>query len=360
MIAFVLFIEGVTRLDATAELQAELDTHRRAVDTEYFDLSIREIVRMVEEEEIRVAPAYQRKFRWPDAVQSALIESLLLGLPIPAIFVATNRDGTWDVVDGLQRTATILKFYGVDVPGAEELQFSNKPLRLSDLNQLKKFSGMSYKDLPMPIRLTMGKRYIRVQVLSDKSDPEVRFELFRRLNAGAVALTPQEIRSCVFRGPFNRLIEELASVPEYKALLKLQPKNKVDGTAEEIVLKFFAYMDGMDDFDGDVIGFLNDYIKRRVDDTDLEADRQLFLKTVAHLHSVTGGHFTRVGVSVTPVNQLEGVLIGIARLFKEGKQPKTPESGWANDEKLVGFSTSGTNSRPKLRGRILRSQELFS
>ncbi|WP_327185095.1 DUF262 domain-containing protein [Streptomyces sp. NBC_01334] len=347
-------------MDTTTDLQAELETHRRAVDTEYFDLSIREIVRMVEEEEIRVAPAYQRKFRWPDAVQSALIESLLLGLPIPAIFVATNKDGTWDVVDGLQRTATILKFYGIDVPNAEELQFADKPLQLTDLNQLKKFSGLSYKDLPMPIRLMLGKRYVRVQVLSDKSDPEVRFELFRRLNAGAVALTPQEIRSCVFRGPFNNMVEELAGTEEYKSLLKLQPKNKMDGTAEEIVLKFFAYMDGMDDFDGDVIGFLNNYIKRRADDTDLEADRRLFLDSVSHLRSVTGGHFTRVGVSVTPVNQLEGVLIGIARIFKEGKQPKKPAAGWANDEKLVGFSTSGTNSRPKLRGRILRSQELFS
>lgn len=347
-------------MDAATELQTELETHRRAVDTEYFDLSIREIVRMVEEEEIRVAPAYQRKFRWPDAVQSALIESLLLGLPIPAIFVATNKDGTWDVVDGLQRTATILKFYGIDVPNAEELQFADKPLQLTDLNQLKKFSGLSYKELPMPIRLMLGKRYVRVQVLSDKSDPEVRFELFRRLNAGAVALTPQEIRSCVFRGPFNTMVEELANAPEYKELLKLQPKNRMDGTAEEIVLKFFAYMDGMDDFDGDVIGFLNDYIKRRADDTDLEADRKLFLESVSHLRSVTGGHFTRVGVSVTPVNQLEGVLIGIARILKEGKKPKKPKAGWANDEELVGYSTSGTNSRPKLRGRILRSQELFS
>ncbi|MFG2498576.1 DUF262 domain-containing protein [Streptomyces sp. NPDC048441] len=347
-------------MDTATELQAELDTHRRAVDTEYFDLSIREIVRMVEEEEIRVAPAYQRKFRWSEAVQSALIESLLLGLPIPAIFVATNKDGTWDVVDGLQRTATILKFYGIDVPHAEELQFAAKPLQLTELNQLKKFSGMTYGELPMPIRLMLGKRYVRVQVLSDKSDPEVRFELFRRLNAGAVALTPQEIRGCVFRGPFYNLVEELAGTDEYKSLLKLQPKNKMDGTAEEIVLKFFAYMDGMDDFDGDVIGFLNEYIKRRADDTDLESDRKLFLGSVSHLRSVTGGHFTRTGVSVTPVNQLEGILIGIARIIKEGKRPKKPAAGWANDKQLVDFSTKGTNSRTKLRGRILRSQELFS
>ena len=76
----------------------------------------------------------------------------------------------------------------------------------------------------MSIRLMLGKRYLRVQVLSDRSDPEVRFELFRRLNTGAVALTPQEIRSCVFQGSFNNLIEELSEVSAYQALLKLQPR----------------------------------------------------------------------------------------------------------------------------------------
>ena len=114
-----------------SELQAELDRHRRSVDAEYFDLSIREIVRMVEEEEIRVAPAYQRKFRWPEGVQSALIESSP-GLPIPAIFVATNKDGTWDVVDGLQRVATILRFYGIDSTADVGLKFAENPLQLRE------------------------------------------------------------------------------------------------------------------------------------------------------------------------------------------------------------------------------------
>jgi Protein of unknown function DUF262 len=347
-------------MSADIDLQAELDNHRRSVDTDYFDLSIREIVRMVEENEIKVAPAYQRQFRWKEDVQSALIESLLLGLPIPAIFVATNRDGTWDVVDGLQRICTILKFFGVDIPDSEEHQFSKAPLKLGAMSQLTNFTNIRYSDLPMPIRLMLGKRYIRVQVLSDKSDPDVRFELFQRLNAGAVALTPQEIRSCVFRGPFNTLIEELADYPDYKALLKLQAKDQRDGTTEEIVLKFFAYLDGIDSFDGNVTGFLNNYMKKRASDQDLLKDQKLFTDTTSFLHSVTGGAFIRDGVSTTPVNQLEGILVGIGRIIRDGNRPKIPPKGWENDPELVGASTKGTNSRTKLRGRILRSQELFS
>jgi hypothetical protein len=289
-----------------------------------------------------------------------LIESLLLGLPVPAIFVATNKDGTWDVVDGLQRTATILRFYGIDSSTDPGLQFSNNRLVLGNLSQLTKFNGLTYADLPMPIRLMLGKRYLRVQVLSDRSDPDVRFELFRRLNAGAVALSAQEVRSCVFQGPFNNLLEELAETPAYQALLKLQPKNREDGTAAEIVLKFFAYLDRMDEFDGEVTNFLNAYMKSRAEDTKLEPDRKLFLTTVDYLHSVIDGEFTRSGVPGTPINQFEGVLVGVGRIFRAGKTPKTPEPGWEKDEKLIGFSTKGTNTRPKLRGRILRSEELFS
>jgi hypothetical protein len=345
---------------AGPELQDELERHRRSVDTEYFDLSVREIVRMVQEQEIRVAPAYQRKFRWSEAVQSALIESLLLGLPIPAIFVATNKDSTWDVVDGLQRTATILRFYGIDAPGDPELKFAKKPLVLNGLSQLTSFNGFKLGELPASIRLMLGKRYLRIQVLSDRSDPEIRFELFRRLNAGAVTLSAQEIRSCVFQGPFNDLLQELAEAPAYKALLKLQPKFQEDGTAAEIVLKFFAYLDRMEEFDGEVTNFLNAYMRSRVDGSRLEPDRKLFLDTVGYLHSVIDGPFTRSGVAVTPMNQFEGVLVGVGRIFRAGKTPKSPEPGWENDEKLVEFSTRGTNTRPKLRGRIARSEELFS
>ncbi|MFF7158648.1 DUF262 domain-containing protein [Streptomyces sp. NPDC008139] len=342
------------------DLQAELDKHRRAVDTDYFDLSIREIVRMVESDEIQVAPSYQRQFRWKEPVQSALIESLLLGLPIPAIFVATNRDGTWDVVDGLQRVCTILRFFAIDVPGSETLKFAKDPLRLGDMSQLSGFSKLAYEDLPVPIRLMLGKRYLRVQVLSDKSDHEVRFELFRRLNAGAVELTAQEVRSCVYRGPFNTLIEDLSVTPEYKALLKLGSKNLNDGTSEEIVLKFFAYLDGLEKFNGKVTAFLNDYMLQRGEETDLAQDRELFLKTVRFLQSVIGGEFKRKGVHTTPLNQFEAVLVGIARIYRAGNEPKVPKTGWELDEELVSASRVGTNSRTMLKKRVLRSEELFS
>lgn len=343
-----------------AQLLAELDRHRRSVDTDYFDLSLRELVRMVAEEEIKIAPAYQRQFRWDDETQSSLIESFLLGLPVPAIFVATNRDATWDVVDGLQRICTILRFMAVDAPESENFRFSTTPLKLIKPKTLESFAGLSYDELPRPIRMTFDRRFLRVQVLSDKSEPEVRYELFRRLNAGAIALTAQEIRSCIFRGPFHQLLEELAGDSNFTKLIKLQKLNQHNGTMEEVVLKFFAYLDKAEQFDGRVAEFLNAYMRARSQDTDLSADRQIFEQVMTHLASIVDGPFLRQKVSITPLNQFEAVIVGMGRLLRAGKTPKTPDRGWLNDESLVEASTGATNTRGKLLTRIARAEELMS
>lgn len=343
------------------DLETALTKHRRKVDTEYFDLSLREIIRMVEEEEIRIAPEYQRQFRWNDETQSALIESFLLGLPIPSIFVATNPDATWEVVDGLQRICTVLRFMGKDAPESEKLSFSSAPLKLHNLTTLEIFEGIEYKDLPRPIRLTFDKRYIRVQVLSDKSDMDVRFELFRRLNAGAIALTGQEIRSCIYQGPFNILISDLAENARYKGILKLKKSDMENGTAEEVVLKFFAYMDHQDQFSGRVTQFLNEYMKQRYKDPDVADYREIFDKTVTFLaDTLEGKPFLRSGTGWTPLNQLEGVLVGLGRIFRSGSEPTRPPGDWLNDPELVRFSTKGTNTRTMLNGRVARAEELFS
>jgi hypothetical protein len=92
----------------TKMLQQRLDEQRRRADVDNFDVTVRELVRMAAKGEIDRAPAYQRKFRWGEEEESRLIESLLLGLPVPSLFVATNPNGTWEIVDGLQRLSTII------------------------------------------------------------------------------------------------------------------------------------------------------------------------------------------------------------------------------------------------------------
>ncbi len=149
------------------DLQEQLDKQRQRVDVDHFDIPVRELVRMVSEGELKTAPAYQRQFRWDKTRESELVESLLLGLPVPPLFVATDRDGTWELVDGLQRVSTLVHFISADSAATTQISKS-APLRLEGLTKLSAFEGLLYADLPTPMQLAFNKRPLRVTALSDK------------------------------------------------------------------------------------------------------------------------------------------------------------------------------------------------
>jgi Protein of unknown function DUF262 len=352
------------------EIQAQLDAKRAKIETDFFDLSIREIVRMVEAAELVIRPEYQRKFRWKESIQSALIESLLLGLPIPAIFVAANKNATWELVDGLQRIATLVRYMCDDKTRDQQLASlggRKDQLVLSGLEELTHLNNTNFDSLPRTIQFTLEKRFLRVQVLSDGSDPAIRFQLFKRLNQGAMKLEPQEIRECVFRGEFADLLRELAAWPSYRTLLKLQKGDENNGTPEEVVLKFFAYNDNKSlpkpqQFDHSVEGFLNEYmeVNSNLSAAQIAEKRLLFTSTCDAVAQVVGGPLKRSSTNVTPVNLFEGVVVGAARVLATRGSLATPPQGWLDDAVLVQHSTKGTNTAKALEGRIARAAELLS
>jgi hypothetical protein len=343
-----------------ASLRNQLDFERRKVDVDYSDITIRELHRMLSERELNAAPAYQRKFRWTEGAESRLIESILLGLPVPSIFVATNEDFTWEVVDGLQRLSSIAHFVGESERLLEQVD-KKAPLRLTGLDTLTELEGKSYSELDEDVKLYFMRRTLRVTALSDKSDLQVRFDLFERLNGGAVSLTPQEVRACIYRGAFNDLLDDLAADSQFRDIVKLKANAENDGTREELVLKFFAYLYNRDEFRQWVTRFLNNYMQAATRSFELEEGRAIFARTVSHLHAVLGGEpFLRKNTNVTPLNQLEAVLVGIAEVIRSGSEPGVPPAGWADDEELVTASTKGTNTVANLRRRIDRARTLFS
>lgn len=339
------------------ELQNALQERRQRVDTDFFDLSLRELIRMVDEDELQARPEYQRKFRWTEKTQCELIESLLMGLPIPAIFVATNANGSWDVVDGLQRVSTIVRFMGSD--GSRDKLGMDGPLVLKELPQLEAFNGVTFDKLPRQIKFLLEKRYVRVQVLNDQSVHEVRFELFRRLNAGAIALTAQEVRGVLYRGPFNSAVESLSDYPNFRKLVKLKKSDADNGTHGELVLKFFAYLDWQERFTGAVTDFLNDYMDERKDDAEVTDDMALFRAVADELFRVVQGPIKRPGVGWTPQNQFEAIIVAAGRLVRDGKTKFNPKAGWLEDAALVASSTKGTNTPKALNTRIARAEELL-
>lgn len=342
------------------DLRAQLDQERRKVDVEYSDLTVRELLRMLEEAELNAAPAYQRKFRWTEEAESKLIESVLLGLPVPSLFVATDSDFRWEVVDGLQRLSTLVHFVGRSDHLMKQID-KRKPLVLQGLEKLSELNGVNFAELDEDLRLYFMRRTLRVTSLSDKSDLQVRFDLFERLNGGAVALTPQEVRACIYRGDFNDFLDELAADEAFGTILKLRANALNDGTREELVLKFFAYLDYRDHFRKYVTRFLNEYMLAANSSFDFARGRKVFRRSVDHLASVLDGQpFLRSGTNVTPLNQLEGVLVGIAEAVVADEPLVVPPAGWADDEKLVAASTKGTNTEANLRNRIQRSRQIFT
>lgn len=345
--------------DARA-MQRQLDSLRRKVDVDNYTITVRELLSMAAQDELHRAPTYQRKFRWDEETESRLIESILLGLPIPNLFFATNEDGSWEVVDGLQRVSTLIHFALNDEKQLKEIN-KDRPLALTGMRKLSDFEGLVFEDLPSPIRLAFTKRGIGVTALSDKSDPETRFDTFERLNRGAVALSQQEVRACLYEGPLNELLRDLAEDETFKRLVKLQAKDQNNATMEELVLKFFAYRYDRDSFRGSVKDFLNDWMRDHRDPDNLDELRSDFRMTVEAVFNAVGNReFLRSNTNVTPQNELEAVLVAASEVLRDNGKIGAPSGNWLDDPDLVRASTGATNTKAKLKARIDRAKELLA
>jgi hypothetical protein len=341
-------------------LEAQLGEERQKVDVASHDFSVREIARMLGEGELNIAPEYQRKYRWKADTASTFIESLFLGLPVPPIFVATNDDFQLEVVDGLQRISTMLNYMS-DLPEDLLKIGRTKVLRLEGLQKLSQLNDTIYGDLPKSLQRYFGRQPVQVISLTDKSSKDVRFDLFERLNAGAIALSSQEVRACIFRGKFNDFVEELAGSADFRSLLKLQTAKQVDGTSAEEVLKFFAYKNFRDKFDGRVKIFLNSYAKSALEQFEYAEERRVFEAAMRFLAEINDGQpFLRASTNVTPLVQFEACAVAAGELLQAGLRPIRPATAsWREDEELVAASTGATNSRSLLGKRIDRAKALF-
>jgi hypothetical protein len=153
----------------------------------------------------------------------------------------------------------------------------------------------------------------------------------------------------------------MAKEDKFNSLLRLQKKRQNDGTKEELVLKFFAYLRHRDEFKGRVKDFLNDYMAAARENYDEAADTALFKKSVDALGaSLNGSAFIRPSDKVTPLNALEACLVAIGELLGAGSVVNVPPDHWIEDAVLAEHSSKGTNAPSSLRARIERAKEIFS
>lgn len=206
------------------------------------DLSLQSISDMVNSKAIDVSPKYQRRERWDIDKESGLIESFLLNIPVPPIYLAEDEYGTYSVIDGKQRVTAINKFL-------------NNDLKLQNLDKFKELEGYNFDDLPIPLMNALKIRpYLRVVTLLRQSDNDLKHEVFLRLNKAGVALNPQEIRNVAFRGEFNDMLFDLSANDYLCNQLKATKQSKVYREMIDVqyVLRFFTVHDCWDKFPGNM------------------------------------------------------------------------------------------------------------
>jgi hypothetical protein len=337
-------------------IQEQLDQNRRTVSFDNYDITVRQLFDMISERQIELQPEYQRHFIWDDIRQSQLIESIFLGIPVPNLFMATNPDSSWEVIDGLQRLTTIVNFLG-DEELIKRTNSKGKKLRLNGLEKVSSMNGHSFEALPRSVQLTFLTRPIRVTVLNDKSDLSVRYDLFERLNTGGVVLHPQEIRNCVYLGEFKDFIVECSRNVNFNSCVKMTETAERTGNKEELVLKYFAYYEERHLFVHSVKEFLNEYMKKKTRVFNNKSTLfDIFSTTFKIIDDLLPNGIVRGNrTNITPLILFEAISIGVADTIVQGNQAlitREKLQQLLNDEELRRLTTGATNSRAKVNDRI--------
>jgi hypothetical protein len=334
------------------EAEQEILEKQRIVDYDTKEYPVETIVDKylngLEEGENEIfVPDYQRDFAWDIKRQSKFIESVIIGLPIPYIFVADapEFEGRLEIVDGSQRIRTLTAFV-------------KNELELTGLKKLEKLNGFKYSDLPLQRQRRFNRKTIRMIELTEKADEEVRRDIFERINTGSEELTEMEKRRGIIEGPFIDFLTECANNPKLAKLAPLGEGALKRREREEFVLRFFAYLSNYRNFERQVNEFLDNYIaslKDNFDDSTKQAMMDEFNKVLDFVEAnFKYGFRKNERHTRTPRIRFEAIAVGSALALREDSQLVPSDTDvWLNSNKFKDYTTSdASNSRPKVIKRI--------
>lgn len=342
------------------------------VRTDSFDMSFGEIASLHDAKELIIQPEYQRLFRWSMVQRSQLVESILLELPIPQIFVIENIDGVLELIDGLQRVSTVLHFMNSALIGLE-------PLRLEGCSLISALNGYTFAELPLSLRLGLKRTPIRTVVIKKQSQAFLRYEMFRRLNTGGSNLAPQEIRNCSARMLGDKGVEfyaflvklsQLQVFCEFAEYIAEAERDKK--AAEELVLRFFATKNSPDTFKGSVREWLDEYMENVVLGSvpfDYSVEAQEFESVMRLILEKLGATaFLRyrgdAPVGSLPPAYFEAITMGAFKAKeslrrKDAGRLRSSLTGLIQSDAFREVTGPGANSREKLGRRIALVTEVF-
>ncbi|WP_406440583.1 DUF262 domain-containing protein [Streptomyces sp. NBC_00631] len=242
------------------------------------DFSLSSLVSLVQGHELDLDPEYARRYRWDVTRKSRLIESFLLEVPIPPIFLAENTDGRYSIIDGKQRVSSIIDFVSNGFP-------------LTDLEVLPEANGLTFGELdPTMARSLLSRSTLRAVIIAQPSDPDMKYAVFARLNTGGVHLTAQEMRNALHPGPFNRMLVTLSAGPAFQSALQISSASQREMRDVELVLRYFA----LRDFGGDRTPLTAEALTRALmrgnllSEVEIQADRDEFLSSLSKCSTAFG------------------------------------------------------------------------
>ncbi len=221
-------------IDEIGEEDVELDIEvgQRKIIWQAKDFSIREFLTMKNDGELALQPQYQRNFVATDLIASKLIESILLDVPIPVVYLAEEQDGSYSVIDGQQRLTSFLSYLEGKFPDL-------RPFKLSGLKVLPELNRKLFTELNTELQKKIRSTTIHSIIIKKESNPDIKFEIFERLNTGSTKLNEDEIRNTVYRGSYIELLSELSENPVFHGLVRKENFKK-RMIYRGMILRFFA------------------------------------------------------------------------------------------------------------------------
>ena len=366
-------------------LQDEIQSKSAQIKTDSYSMSIGELTNLYRDNELDVHPEFQRVFRWTDRQKTRLIESILLGIPIPPIFVAQREDGVWDVIDGQQRLSTILQFMG------ELEDEDDKPvprLVLEGTKFLPSLKGKIWEkknknddEFTREQRLYIKRAKLDVNIVLKESDDISKYELFMRLNTGGTPLSAQEVRNCLMIMAYPetyKWILTLSQIDDFMNAISLSDNALLEQYPMELVTRFVLFRampEATLEKVGDIGDFLNEnlglihQLSKEAKTVEERAFRGAFKLIFSELE---GDAFRRFDsekkkyLGAFSISAFEVIALGLGYNMKtDGSPPlvrdfkKKAQSIWKNDT-FTKFSGSGVRASSRIPKIMPMGRKLFA
>ncbi|MFB2835790.1 DUF262 domain-containing protein [Floridanema evergladense] len=331
---------------------AEAENTRLNVEYYGADFPVDVLVKRMEEGDF-IIPGFQRQYVWREEEASRFIESLLIGLPTPALFIAKDKfSHQYIIIDGQQRLKTLQYFYKGSFP-------DGKIFKLKGV--IPAFDGLTYSSLPITQRRILNNTIIHCIIISDNYDPRGIYYLFERLNTTGTPLKSQEIRNAIYHGAFSALLQELSNHQTWKLLYSKDDNRVIE---QELILRFIALYYDLDEYKGNMVDFLNRFMLKnqnleRISEIEI---REIFIDTVQFLKDC-------IGEKVFFHNKLfnkslfESIMLVTAKELRSGNLEcnhfKKFYDTLINDKNFWSLSRSSTTSKKNLMDRLDITRKIY-